>query len=73
MVGAKFYDQLRNSHKGRVKEYLGDEAKQRQDERTASIAVGSRSFIENVKTLLGSIERAKGLSVNKRNVGAESV
>ena len=63
MVGAKFYDQLRNSHKGRVKEYLGDEAKERQEEWTASIAVGSRSFIEKVKALLGF--RAKGREVRQ--------
>jgi len=54
LVGAKFYDQLRSSHKGWVEEYLGDDAKEHQDEWTASIAVGSRSFIENVKALLAS-------------------
>ena len=63
LVGAKFYDQLRSSHKGWVEEYLGDEAKERQDEWTASIAVGGRSFIENVKALLGF--RAKGREVRQ--------
>ena len=61
LVGAKFYDQLGSSHKGWVEEYLGDEAKERQDEWTGSIAVGSRSFIENVKALLGF--RAKGREI----------
>ena len=63
MIGAKFYEQLRSSHKGWVEEYLGDEAKERQDEWTGSIAVGSRSFIENVKALLGF--RAKGREVRQ--------
>ena len=67
MVGAKFYDQLRSSHKGWVEEYLGDEAKERQDEWTASLAVGSKSFIEDVKALLGF--RAKGREV-RQGVGA---
>jgi len=61
LIGAGSYDQLRSSHKGWVEEYLGDEAKKRQDEWTGSIAVGSRSFIENVKALLGF--RAKGREV----------
>jgi putative transposase len=63
LVGAKFYDQLRSSNKGWVEEYPGDEAKERQDEWTAGIAVGSRSFIENVKSLLGL--RAKGREVRQ--------
>jgi hypothetical protein len=36
-----------------VKEYLGDGAKTRKEEWTGSIAVGSKSFIENVRALLG--------------------
>lgn len=63
LVGAKFYDQLMSSPKGWVEEYLGDEAKERQDEETASIAVGSRFFLENVKALLGF--RAKGKDVRQ--------
>jgi putative transposase len=46
-----------------VEEYLGDGAKERQDEWTASIAVGSKPFIENVKALLDF--RAKGREVRK--------
>ena len=63
LFGAKFYDQLRSIHKGWVAEYLGDEARERQEEWTASIAVGSRSYIENVKALLGF--RAKGRGVRQ--------
>jgi len=46
-----------------VEKYLGDDAKQRQDEWTAGIAVGSRFFIENVEALLGF--RAKGREVRQ--------
>jgi putative transposase len=58
LIGAGSYDQLKISRKGWIEEYLGDGAKNRQDKWTGSIAVGSRSFIENVKALLGF--RAKG-------------
>jgi len=44
-----------------VEEYLGDGEKIRQDEWISSIAVGSRSFVEHVKALLGF--RAKGRDV----------
>ena len=53
LLGVGSYDQLRSSHKGRIEEYLGDGVKKRQDEWTGSIAVGSKSFIENVKARLG--------------------
>ena len=46
---------------------LKDEAEERQDEWTASLAVGSKSFIENLKALLGF--RAKGREV-RQGVGA---
>ena len=58
LLGGCSYDQLRRSHKRWVEEHLGDGAKERQDEWTGSIAVGSRSFIESVKASLGF--RAKG-------------
>ncbi|MBL7174394.1 MAG: hypothetical protein ISS66_01090 [Desulfobacteraceae bacterium] len=61
LIGTGSYDQLRNSYKGWIDEYLGGGMKNRQDEWTRSIAVGSRSFIENVKALLGF--RAKGRRV----------
>lgn len=61
LVGTGSYGQLRSSYKGSINEYLGDGRKNRQDEWTRSIAVGSRSFIENVKALLGF--RAKGRRV----------
>ncbi len=53
LLGADSYDQLRRSHKGWVEEYLGDGVRKRQDEWTGSIAVGSKSFIEEMKARLG--------------------
>ena len=40
-------------HRGWVEEYLGKGAENRQDEWIASIAVGSESFVEKVKSQLG--------------------
>ena len=53
LLGASTYDQLNRSHKGWVEEHLRDGAKERQDEWTGSIAVGNKSFLENVKARLG--------------------
>ena len=61
LIGARSYDELRSIHKGWIGEYLGDGVRIREEEWTRSIAVGSRSFIENVKALLGF--RAKGRDV----------
>jgi putative transposase len=44
---------MKNSHRGWVEEYLGDGEKARREEWTDSIAVGSRPFVEKVKSLLG--------------------
>ena len=61
LLGAGSYDQLRNSYTGWIEEYCGDGEKARKEEWTGSIAVGSRPFVEKVKTLLGF--RAKGREV----------
>ena len=65
--GAGSYDQLRSSHKGWVEEYLGDGERARREEWTGSIAVGSKSFVEKVKELLGN--RAKGRDVIEGSEG----
>ena len=67
LLGLGTYDQLRRSHKGWVEKQLGDGAKDRQDEWTGSIAVGSKSFIENVKARLGF--RAKGRNMVEGDKG----
>ena len=50
-----------------MEDYLGDGEKIRQEEWTSSLAVGSRSFVENVKAHLGF--RAKGRDVIGGNEG----
>src|SRR4030042_5799870 len=63
LLGAASYEQLKNSHKGWIEEYLGAGVQARQDEWRRSIAVGSRTFIENVKNILGF--RARGRKVKE--------
>ena len=60
LIGAGSYDELRSSHKGRVEEYLAEGANRREGEWTGGIALGSQSFVERAKELLGF--RAKGIS-----------
>ena len=61
--GAESYEQLRSSHKGWIEEYLVNGLKRRQDVWADSIAVGSKAFVEKVKSLLGF--KAKGRDVMK--------
>jgi len=61
LIGSGSYDRLKSSHRGWVEEYLGNGAQGRQDEWTDSIAVGGKSFIEKLKSLLGF--KAKGRDV----------
>ena len=67
LFGAGSYEQLRSSHQEWVEEYLGAGVKNRQDEWTGSIAVGSEPFVEKVKARLGF--RAKGREVIESNEG----
>ena len=63
---ADSYDQLRDSHRGWVEEYLGNGTIGREGECTDSIAIGSKAFIAKVKMFLGF--KAKGRHILK---GAE--
>ena len=63
LFGAESYDQLRSNHKGWIEAYLVNGLKHRQDIWADSIAVGSKSFVEKVKSLLGY--KAKGRDVMK--------
>ena len=67
IMGRRTYDQLRSSHRGWIDEYLGDGAKSRQEEWTDSIAVGSESFVEEMKTRLGF--KVKGRDVVEGSKG----
>ena len=59
LVGVESYDLVKLSHKGWVEGYLGDGNNNRDDKWTKSIAVGSKGFVESVKTLLGAIARGR--------------
>jgi len=67
LFGVGTYDELKSSHRGWIEEYLGDGRKGRQGEWTDSIAVGSKAFIEKVKSLLGF--KAKGRDIVKGDEG----
>ena len=55
LVGVETYDQVKHYHKGWLEEYLGDGNNRREEKWTKSIAVGSRAFVESVKSLFGAI------------------
>jgi len=59
LIGAGSYEELKSRHRGWVEEYLGNGLKNRQEEWTDSIAVGSKPFIEKVKSLLGFKARGR--------------
>jgi putative transposase len=61
LTGSASYDELKSSHRGWVDEYLGNGVGGREAVWTGSIAVGSKSFIMKVKSLLGF--KAKGRDV----------
>ncbi|MFZ0132571.1 MAG: transposase [Desulfobacterales bacterium] len=66
LLGAGTYEQLRRSHKGWVEKHLGDGATERQDEWTGSIAVGNKSFIENV--IIENVKARLGFRAKGRNM-----
>jgi hypothetical protein len=67
LLGAGNDSQLRRNHKGWVEAHLADGAKERHDEWTGSVAVGSKSCIESVKASLGF--RANGRDVIESDEG----
>ncbi len=57
------YDLVKSYHRKWVEEYLGNGKKIREDKWSGSIAVGSRGFVEAVKSILGGL--AKGRKVKE--------
>ena len=53
LLGFEDYDQVKLYHKKWVDEYLGNEKNIRDEKWTRSIAVGSRGFVDRVKSTLG--------------------
>ena len=66
-IGVVSYEELKRNQRGWVEEYLGNGERIRQEEWSSSIAVGSKGFVENVKSLLGF--RAKGRDIVEGNDG----
>jgi putative transposase len=67
LFGIGSNDRLREVHQQWINEYLARAEKNREEEWTRSIAVGSQPFVENVKDLLGV--RAKGREVTEGSRG----
>lgn len=59
LVGVETYQQVKQYHKGWLDEYLGDGNNRRDEKWTKSIAVGSKGFVESVKSLLGAIAKGR--------------
>jgi len=56
LVGIDSYDSMRVHYKGWIEEYLGSRETDRDDKWTSSIAVGSKGFVEKLKSILiGSV------------------
>ena len=53
LLGFEDYAQVKPYHKKWVDEYLGNEKNIRDEKWTRSIAVGSRGFVDRVKSILG--------------------
>jgi len=67
LLGIESIDDTRRKHKGWTEAYLEEDWRGREEEWTASIAVGSRRFADNVKAALGP--RARGRKVLKSQTG----
>jgi len=55
LLGFDSYDRVITYHKGWVEDYLGDGKNIRDEKWTKSIAVGSRGFVDGVKSILGAL------------------
>ncbi len=63
LAGAESYDLLTRYNQGWVEKYLGNGNNIRDDKWTKGIAVGSKGFVEHVKSALGAF--AKGRKANE--------
>ncbi|HUT69672.1 MAG TPA: hypothetical protein VMW89_03255 [Desulfatiglandales bacterium] len=59
LVGAESYDLVKHYHREWVEEYLQNGNYRRDDKWTKSIAVGSKGFVENVKSTLGVLAKGR--------------
>ena len=63
LLGFDSYDKVKMYHKRWVEEHLGNENNIRDDRWTMSIAVGTKSFVERIKSLMGT------MAVGRKNIG----
>jgi putative transposase len=64
LLGFSSYDEVKNYHKKWVDDFLSNGKNVRDDKWTNSIAVGTKSFVERAKSLMGV------LAVGRKSVGA---
>jgi REP-associated tyrosine transposase len=62
LLGFDSYEEVRKYHKSWVENYLGNGKNVRDDKWTMSIAVGNKSFVERVKSLMGA------LAIGRKNI-----
>ena len=62
LLGFNSYDEVKKYHQRWVESFLGDGKNLRDEKWTKSIAVGNRSFVERVKSLMG------GLAIGRKSV-----
>jgi putative transposase len=62
LLGFDSYDEVKTYHKRWVDDYLGNGKNNRDDKWTMSIAVGNRSFVERIKSLMGA------LAIGRKNI-----
>jgi REP element-mobilizing transposase RayT len=55
LLGFNTYDEVKTYHKRLVEDYLENGKNTRDDKWTMSIAIGNRSFVERVKSLMGAL------------------
>jgi len=61
LLGVGSYDLVKRYHKGWVEDYLGGGNNIRNDKWTKSVAVGSKGFVESVKSALGALAKGRKL------------
>ena len=59
LLAVESYDLMKRYHKGWVEEHLGDGNNIRNEKWTKSIAVGSKRFVEDVKSALGALAKGR--------------
>jgi hypothetical protein len=59
LLGLESYELVKSYYSEWIEKYLGNEKNVRDDKWTKSIAVGSRGFVESVKSILGILAKGR--------------